>query len=88
MDFLMTWSPRHVSHTGAYCMEEAALMSRMKVEECVLDSANPEKDCAVQPKYQGLMDRIIQKKAKPRSPGPPQVTVVDSEGSFEEAWSI
>ena len=32
------------------------------------------------PKYQELMDRIIQKKPKPKSP---TVTVVDSEGSFE-----
>ena len=33
------------------------------------------------PKYQELMDRIIQKKPKSKAP---TVTVVDSEGSFEE----
>ena len=66
---------------GAYCMEEAALMSRVNVENCVRDSANPEEECDVPPKYQELMDRIIQKKPKPKSP---TVTVVDSEGSFEE----
>ena len=66
---------------GAYCMEEAALMSRVNVENCIRDSANPEEECDVPPKYQELMDRIIQKKPKPKSP---TVTVVDSEGSFEE----
>ena len=66
---------------GAYCMEEAALMSRVNVENCVRDSANPEEECDVPPKYQELMDRIIQKKPKPKAP---TVTVVDSEGSFEE----
>ena len=35
------------------------------------------------PKYQELMDRIIQKKPKPKGPAP-TATVVDSEGSFEE----
>lgn len=68
---------------GAYCMEEAALMSRVNVENCVRDSANPEEECDVPPKYQELMDRIIQKKPKPKGPSP-TVTVVDSEGSFEE----
>ena len=68
---------------GAYCMEEAALMSRVNVENCVRDSANPEEECDVPPKYQELMDRIIQKKPKPKGPSP-MVTVVDSEGSFEE----
>ena len=68
---------------GAYCMEEAALMSRVNVENCVRDSANPEEECDVPPKYQELMDRIIQKKPKPQGPAP-TVTVVDSEGSFEE----
>ena len=68
---------------GAYCMEEAALMSRVNVENCVRDSANPEEECDVPPKYQELMDRIIQKKPKPKGPAP-TVTVVDSEGSFEE----
>ena len=67
---------------GAYCMEEAALMSRVNVENCVRDSANPEEECDVPPKYQELMDRIIQKKPKPKGPAP-TVTVVDSEGSFE-----
>ena len=96
---------------GAYCMEEAALMSRVNVENCIRDSANPastrrprrclrsapstrltgrrdssvaapqEEECDIPPKYQELMDRIIQKKPKPKSP---TVTVVDSEGSFEE----
>jgi len=98
------------TRAGAYCMEEAALMSRVNVENCVRDSANPartrrprsfaprhrrdspvhathrstspqEEECDVPPKYQELMDRIIQKKPKPKSP---TVTVVDSEGSFEE----
>ena len=64
-------------------MEEAALMSRVNVENCIRDSANPEEDCDVPPKYQELMDRIIQKKPKPQGPAP-TVTVVDSEGSFEE----
>ena len=68
---------------GAYCMEEAALMSRVNVENCVRDSANPEEECDIPPKYQELMDRIIQKKPKPKGPSP-TVTVVDSEGSFEE----
>ena len=68
---------------GAYCMEEAALMSRVTVENCIRDSANPEEECDVPPKYQELMDRIIQKKPKPKGPSP-TVTVVDSEGSFEE----
>ena len=68
---------------GAYCMEEAALMSRVNVENCIRDSANPEEECDVPPKYQELMDRIIQKKPKPKGPAP-TVTVVDSEGSFEE----
>ena len=68
---------------GAYCMEEAALMSRVNVENCIRDSANPEEECDVPPKYQELMDRIIQKKPKPQGPSP-TVTVVDSEGSFEE----
>ena len=36
------------------------------------------------PKYQELMDRIIQKKPKPKKGPSPTVTVVDSEGSFEE----
>ena len=27
---------------GAYCMEEAALMSRVNVENCIRDSANPQ----------------------------------------------
>ena len=67
----------------AYCMEEAALMSRVNVENCIRDSANPEEECDVPPKYQELMDRIIQKKPKPKGPAP-TVTVVDSEGSFEE----
>ena len=40
-----------------------------------------EEECDVPPKYKELMDRIIQKKPKPKSP---TVTVVDSEGSFEE----
>ena len=40
-----------------------------------------EEECDVPPKYQELMDRIIQKKPKPKAP---TVTVVDSEGSFEE----
>ena len=40
-----------------------------------------EEECDIPPKYQELMDRIIQKKPKPKSP---TVTVVDSEGSFEE----
>ena len=62
-------------------MEEAALMSRVNVENRIRDSANPEEECDVPPKYQELMDRIIQKKPKPKSP---TVTVVDSEGSFEE----
>ena len=66
---------------GAYCMEEAALMSRVNVENCIRDSANPAEECDVPPKYKELMDRIIQKKPKPKSP---TVTVVDSEGSFEE----
>ena len=69
------------TRAGAYCMEEAALMSRVNVENCIRDSANPEEECDVPPKYQELMDRIIQKKPKPKSP---TVTVVDSEGSFEE----
>ena len=68
---------------GAYCMEEAALMSRVNVENCIRDSANPEEECDIPPKYQELMDRIIQKKPKPKGPAP-TVTVVDSEGSFEE----
>ena len=68
---------------GAYCMEEAALMSRVNVENCIRDSANPEEECDVPPKYQELMDRIIQKKPKPKTASP-TVTVVDSEGSFEE----
>ena len=98
---------------GAYCMEEAALMSRVNVENCIRDSANPartrrpqaciaprhrrdspvdathrspppqEEEGDVPPKYQALMDRIIQKKPKPKGPAP-TVTVVDSEGSFEE----
>ena len=68
---------------GAYCMEEAALMSRVNVENCIRDSANPEEECDVPPKYQELMDRIIQKKPKPKGLSP-TVTVVDSEGSFEE----
>ena len=68
---------------GAYCMEEAALMSRVNVENCIRDSANPEEECDVPPKYQELMDRIIQKKPKPKGQSP-TVTVVDSEGSFEE----
>ena len=42
-----------------------------------------EEECDVPPKYQELMDRIIQKKPKPKGPAP-TVTVVDSEGSFEE----
>ena len=71
------------TRAGAYCMEEAALMSRVNVENCVRDSANPEEECDVPPKYQELMDRIIQKKPKPQGPAP-TVTVVDSEGSFEE----
>ena len=62
-------------------MEEAALMSRVNVENCIRDSANPAEECDVPPKYQELMDRIIQKKPEPKSP---TVTVVDSEGSFEE----
>ena len=66
---------------GASCMEAAALMSRVNVENCIRDSANPEEECDIPPKYQELMDRIIQKKPKPKSP---TVTVVDSEGSFEE----
>ena len=100
-----------LAHAGAYCMEEAALMSRVNVENCIRDSANPastrrprrclrsapstrltgrrdssvaapqEEECDIPPKYQELMDRIIQKKPKPKSP---TVTVVDSEGSFEE----
>ena len=70
-------------HTRRYCMEEAALMSRVNVENCIRDSANPEEECDVPPKYQELMDRIIQKKPKPKGPAP-TVTVVDSEGSFEE----
>ena len=69
---------------GAYCMEEAALMSRVNVENCIRDSANPEEECDVPPKYQELMDRIIQKKPKPKKGPSPTVTVVDSEGSFEE----
>ena len=94
-------------------MEEAALMSRVNVENCIRDSANPastrrprrclrsapstrltgrrdssvaapqEEECDIPPKYQELMDRIIQKKPKPQGPAP-TVTVVDSEGSFEE----
>ena len=68
---------------GAYCMEEAALMSRVNVENCIRDSANPEEECDIPPKYQELMDRIIQKKPKPKTASP-TVTVVDSEGSFEE----
>ena len=68
---------------GADCMEEASLMSRVNVENCILDSANPEEECDVPPKYQELMDRIIQKKPKPKGPAP-TVTVGDSEGSFEE----
>ena len=68
---------------GAYCMEEAALMSRVNVENCIRDSANPEEECDVPPKYQELMDRIIQKKPKRQGPAP-TVTVGDSEGSFEE----
>jgi hypothetical protein len=68
---------------GAYCMEEAALMSRVNVENCIRDSANPAEECDVPPKYQELMDRIIQKKPKPKTASP-TVTVVDSEGSFEE----
>ena len=71
------------ARAGAYCMEEAALMSRVNVENCIRDSANPEEECDVPPKYQELMDRIIQKKPKPKGPTP-TVTVVDSEGSFEE----
>ena len=74
-------SRERFSRAGAYCMEEAALMSRVNVENCVRDSANPAEECDVPPKYQELMDRIIQKKPKPKSP---TVTVVDSEGSFEE----
>ena len=74
-------SRERFSRAGAYCMEEAALMSRVNVENCVRDSANPEEECDIPPKYQELMDRIIQKKPKPKSP---TVTVVDSEGSFEE----
>ena len=99
------------TRAGAYCMEEAALMSRVNVENCIRDSANPastrrprrclrsapstrltgrrdssvaapqEEECDIPPKYQELMDRIIQKKPKPKAP---TVTVVDSEGSFEE----
>ena len=42
-----------------------------------------EEECDIPPKYQELMDRIIQKKPKPKGPAP-TVTVVDSEGSFEE----
>ena len=42
-----------------------------------------EEECDIPPKYQELMDRIIQKKPKPKGPSP-TVTVVDSEGSFEE----
>ena len=72
-----------LAHAGAYCMEEAALMSRVNVENCIRDSTNPEEECDVPPKYQELMDRIIQKKPKPQGPAP-TVTVVDSEGSFEE----
>ena len=89
-------------------MEEAALMSRVNVENCIRDSANPaftrrprrspslraidathrspppqEEECDVPPKYQELMDRIIQKNPKPKTASP-TVTVVDSEGSFEE----
>ena len=64
-------------------MEEAALMSRVNVENCIRDSANPEEECDVPPKYQELMDRSIQNKPKPKGPSP-TVTVVDSEGSFEE----
>ena len=74
-------SRERFSRAGAYCMEEAALMSRVNVENCIRDSANPEEECDVPPKYQELMDRIIQKKPKPKAP---TVTVVDSEGSFEE----
>ena len=34
-------SRERFSRAGAYCMEEAALMSRVNVENCVRDSANP-----------------------------------------------
>ena len=30
-----------LTRAGAYCMEEAALMSRVNVENCIRDSANP-----------------------------------------------
>ena len=34
-------SRERFSRAGAYCMEEAALMSRVNVENCIRDSANP-----------------------------------------------
>jgi len=35
-------------------------------------------------KFKGLLERIVQnKRKKPRSPGPPKITVVDSEGQWE-----
>ena len=66
-----------------YSSKEPSESTTVTVENCIRDSANPEEECDVPPKYQELMDHIIQKKPKPKGPSP-TVTVVDSEGSFEE----
>ena len=58
-------------------------VSLLAIDATHRSTSPQEEECDIPPKYQELMDRIIQKKPKPKGPTP-TVTVVDSEGSFEE----
>ena len=55
-------------------------MSRADAEACAQTD-----ECEIPDKFKPLLERIVQKKKKPRHPGPPKVTVVDSEGQFEKS---
>mmetsp|Transcript_29248 Transcript_29248/g.87481 ORF Transcript_29248/g.87481 Transcript_29248/m.87481 type:complete len:122 (+) Transcript_29248:256-621(+) len=64
---------------GAYCAEdEEVAMSKKDAEACQQTD-----ECEVPDKFKNLLERIVQRKKKPRSPGPPKITVIDSEGQYE-----
>ena len=74
--------PSRPRASGASRRLNQNVAARLRRDHATHRSTPPqEEECDVPPKYQELMDRIIQKKPKPKSP---TVTVVDSEGSFEE----
>lgn len=60
---------------NAYCADQDASMSRADALNCVATG-----ECEIPEKFKPLLERIVQ---KPRHPGPPTVTVVDSEGEWE-----